>query len=158
MSSGQQPPIDLPREGVFARRRVRLDGVEDRAFPDSSYRCTVTLTWVNSHRFQGTAQGADTQQGRMRAAAEACLRAQGEATEGRLRLDLGGVKAVRVFDAWVVIAQVRAAGQDQSYRLIGSMDIPDEDVATGAVLSALDATNRILEHYLPDTSHPEFGT
>lgn len=154
VNSGEETPVQLPREGVFARRRVRLEGVEHRSFPDSSYRCTVALTWRDSRRVEGSGQEADTQQGRLRAAAEACLRAQEEATEGRLRLELGGVKAVRAFDAWVVIAQVRAVGEDQSYRLIGSVDIPGDHVAQGAVLAALDATNRILERYLPsaDTS------
>lgn len=149
MKSGPRTPVELPREGIFARRRVRLDGVEHESFPDSRCRCTVSLSWLDGDSVQSVAEEPDTQQGQLRAGAVACLQAQEAVTEGRLSLHLGGVKAVRAFDTWVIIAQVRADGADQSYRLIGSVDIPGDTMARGAALASLDATNRILERYLP---------
>lgn len=140
---------EVSRDPYYARRRVRLDGVAVEVFPDSRYRCTVTLSWLERESFRGVADAPDTQQGRLWAGAEASVRAQAEATQDRLRLHLGGVKAVRAFDVWIVIAQVRAESHEQTYRLIGSVDIPAEAVAHGAAMAALDATNRILEKYLP---------
>ena len=55
---------------------------------------------------------------------------------------------VRAFDAWIVITALRAQSSERAYRLLGSSEAPGEDTARGAVLSILDAVNRVLEKYM----------
>ncbi len=99
-------------------------------------------------RFGAEAAGVETREGSGRAAALAALAAAKAATGGRFAADLIGLKLVRAFDAWIVITALRAHAADQSYRLIGSSEAPGEDTARGAVLSVLDAVNRVLEKYM----------
>lgn len=84
----------------------------------------------------------------MRASAEGALRAAEGATEGAVDLELRGAKALRVFDAWVVVVMVRAWADNQAFQLLGAYPCPDEDTPRGAVMAVLDATNRVLERHL----------
>ena len=62
-------------------------------------------------------------------------------------LEFRGAKAVRAFDALVVIVALRGRADDRRCNLIGSSEATEEEVARGGVLAMLDATNRILERY-----------
>ena len=42
------------------------------------------------------------------------------------------------------VVSLRGRAGEERYQLLGSFAAPDEDVARGAVLSVLDATNRVL--------------
>ena len=60
-------------------------------------------------------------------------------------LQLVGVKAVRAFDGWVVIARLSGEGP-KSQRLLGAAPCEtDEELPHAAVQAVLDATNRVLE-------------
>ncbi len=84
-------------------------------------------------------------EGELRAAAHAALQALGAATNGSLLLELIGVKAVRVFDTWVIIAAARGENDGEALRLTGSFTCEEErDVAKGAVMALMNATNRVL--------------
>ena len=88
--------------------------------------------------------GLETREGAGRAAALATLLAAQAATGGRFSAELVGIKLVRAFDAWIVITALRARTQERSYSLLGSSGAPGEDTTRGAVLSILDAVNRVL--------------
>jgi hypothetical protein len=97
----------------------------------------------------------------MRAAVEATVRALAPLCDGRLRLELRGVRSLRAFDAVLVIVSLiaRPEAGDVPYRLIGSVAAPDEDLVRGTVMAVLDALNRVMEGYtpLPDTGAPTPG-
>jgi hypothetical protein len=96
----------------------------------------------------GEAQGVLTREGDLRTGAEATLKAVAAATGGRLRLALVGIKAIRAFDSWLVVASVEVRSPDRHYKLIGARTAEADDMVRGAVLSILDAVNRVVELYL----------
>ena len=95
---------------------------------------------------QGESVGIDTREGDMRMGAQASLATIHEIAADVVQAELMGVKAVRAFDAWVVIASVRANAQGRDYRLLGAKACEDEtELARGAAIAVLDALNRVLE-------------
>ena len=106
-------------------------------------------------RYTGEATGVETREGASRTAALAAIAAASSATNGRFTAELIGIKLVRAFDSWIVITALRANSSDQSYRLLGSSEAPGDDTTRGAVLSILDAINRVLSKYL--SPEPEKG-
>ncbi|MEX0979854.1 MAG: hypothetical protein WDZ89_02100 [Gemmatimonadota bacterium] len=114
----------------------------------------MTLKWSDGAQYSGEAEGTETQQGRLRLGALACLRAAEAATGGGLVLELRGVKSVRAFDASVVIVSVRGRSADERYELLGSATSPDIEAEAargsvrGAALAILDATNRVLGKFV----------
>lgn len=130
------------------RSRLRFETLERDSSPDGRCRITVSLEWSGGLVFRGSAEGTTTLEGETRTAALATVRAAIEATEERLSLTLMGVKAIRAFDAWVVIVSVRAETDEKEYNLIGAYACPEAQTTRGAVLAALDASNRILERYM----------
>lgn len=131
------------------RSRLRFAVFDKKHFPDGRCKVRIALEWTENRVFQAEVEGTDTREGETRAAAQATLQAARAATEGRLELELMGAKAVRVFDSWVVIVSARGRSSDNEYNLIGSYACPDSATARGAALAALDATNRVLEMYMP---------
>jgi len=57
-----------------------------------------------------------------------------------------GVKAVRAFDATVVIVSLSAKTDASASRLVGSY-LTENDPPRGAALAVLNATNRLLGNY-----------
>ena len=124
--------------------RLRFADYEFERYPDSRCRVRVRLEWTDGTSYSGEAEGTDTFQGRIRLGATACLKAAQQHAEERILLELRGAKAVRAFDQWVVVVSLRGRAGEERYQFLGSFAAPDEDVARGAVLSVLDATNRAL--------------
>lgn len=124
-----------------------MDDFEVESFPDGFLEASVELEW-EGERHVGTARRAATLEGGLRAGAEAMIEAVGRVTGDRLRLSLRGVKAVRAFDSWVVVASIRGQGDEQRYSLLGSSACPDENTPRGAAMAILDAVNRVVEKYL----------
>ena len=60
--------------------------------------------------------------------------------------ELLGVKAVRAFDATVVIVSLAARQAAQASRLVGSY-LTETDPPRGAALAVLNATNRLLGNF-----------
>ena len=132
------------------RCRLRFDDFRLERFPDGRCRAAVVLEWTQDRRYEGEAEGTQTQEGEIRAACSATLAAVALSTDGKLALDFRGAKAIRVFDTWVVVVSVKAVADGDARRLMGSYPCPDENRARGAVMASLDATNRLLERYLED--------
>ena len=114
---------------------------------DGRCRARVGLTWKDSEQFTGESEGLGSQAGELRCAAQACVNALGQAVQGGLGFELLGVKAVRAFDATVVIVSLAAHGEGSGHRVVGSY-LTDADTPRGAALAVLNATNRILGNRL----------
>ncbi len=138
------PPDSRP-----SRRRARCHSVETRTSRDSRCMVRVEVEWISGEIVEGQGQATDTPEGRMQAGATAALEAVSRVGEGAIGLEIRGTKLVRAFDGLIVIAALRALRGEHRYDLIGSTVAPRDDVARGAVLTVLDATNWILEPRAP---------
>jgi hypothetical protein len=117
--------------------------------PNGRCRARVGLTWKDSEQFTGESEGLGSQAGELRCAAQACVNALAQAVQGQagLGFELLGVKAVRAFDATVIIVSLAAHGEGSGHRVVGSY-LTETDTARGAALAVLNATNRILGNRL----------
>ena len=94
--------------------------------------------------FTGTAGCSEAAGGELRCAALATVDAiHRTASEYERILELIGASAVKAFDATVVIVSLWARLGGGKRRLVGSY-IAEDDMAKGAVLAVLNATNRLL--------------
>jgi hypothetical protein len=134
------PPNPLSERLRFA------EFVLDR-LPNGRCRARVGLTWKESEQFTGENEGLGSQAGELRCAAQACVDALTQAVQRDLTFELLGVKAVRAFDATVVIVSLAVQGEGSGHRVVGSY-LTDNDAARGAALAVLNATNRILGNRL----------
>ena len=132
------------------RERISFEGFQLVRFPNGRSRAQVRVDWTGGRSYSGETEGNQTLEGEVRSAADATLKAASGATEGRLDLDLRGAKALRVFDAWVVVVMVRAWIEGKPLQLLGAYPCPDEDTPRGAAMAVLDATNRVLRGYLAE--------
>ncbi len=125
------------------QERLRFaEFVLDR-LPNGRCRARVVLTWKEADRYQGECEGLASQNGELRCAADATVQALEAAVNRAVSFELLGVKAVRAFDATVVIVSLTVVSDGRSQRVVGSY-LTDDDFARGAALSVLHATNRIL--------------
>ena len=98
------PPNPLSERLRFA------EFVLDR-LPNGRCRARVGLTWKESEQFTGENEGLGSQAGELRCAAQACVDALTQAVQGDMGFELLGVKAVRAFDATVVIVSLAVQGE-----------------------------------------------
>lgn len=124
------------------RGRLRFTDFRMSRLVSGQCEARVSLTWPGKEPFVGEAGGLASQSGELRCAAEACLAAIGRAIPDA-GLELVGVKAVRAFDATVVIASLATQGRMDGPRVVGSCLVQD-DAPRGAALAVLNATNRVL--------------
>ncbi len=125
------------------QERLRFaEFVLDR-LPNGRCRARVVLTWKDSERYEARVEGLASQNGELRCAADATVQALEAAVNRAVTFELLGVKAVRAFDATVVIVSLTVNGEGRSQRVVGSY-LTDEDFARGSALAVLHATNRIL--------------
>lgn len=124
------------------RGRLRFADFTLDRMPTGQCRARVALSWPNAKSFVGEASGLSSQAGELRCAAQACLNAIAKAIPDPT-FDLVGVKAVRAFDATVVIASLAKQGKMDGPRVVGSCLLQD-DAPRGAALAVLNATNRLL--------------
>lgn len=130
------------------QERLRFQDFQLVRQPNGRTAVSVEMDWTRGRSYRGSAEGNQTLEGEVRAAAEATLQAVSGATDHRLEMGLRGAKAVRVFDSWVVVVIIRGSLDGEFQRLLGAYPCPDEDTPRGAVMAVLDATNRILGRHL----------
>src|SRR5438132_891903 len=82
----------------------------------------------------------------VRCGAAATVRALERVVQPKLAFELLGVKAVRAFDATVVIVSLSARQEARASRLVGAY-LTETDAPRGAALAVLNATNRILGNF-----------
>lgn len=126
--------------------RLRFQEFDFRRLANGRCRAKVVLTWSDGRRFEGASEGVSSQAGELRCSAGAAVQALEQAVEPRLTFELLGVKAVRAFDATVVIVSL-SARTTEATRLVGS-SLTESDPPRGAALAVLNATNRLLGNYL----------
>jgi hypothetical protein len=131
--------------GNFPRERLRFVDFELRRLQNGRCRARVVLEWHPDEQFIGSAEELGSQAGELRCAAQAALGAIERAMAAHVNFELLGVKAVRAFDATVVIVSLTSREQDATHaaRLVGSY-ITDDLSARGAALAVMNATNRVL--------------
>jgi hypothetical protein len=103
--------------------------------------------------YEGTVSCLETQQGVIKAASQAALRAtlasrsDGNGSgPGRIDLEVVGVKAVRAFDGWVVVTRINGSKGEERLRLLGAAPCEGEDdLPEAAVKAVLNASNRVME-------------
>jgi hypothetical protein len=127
--------------------RLRFAEFNLDRLPNGRCRARVLLTWKDESRYLGECEGLTSQAGELRCAAQACVNALTQAVSDGLGFELLGVKAVRAFDANVVIVSISLQGEERGRRVVGSC-LTDEDPARGAALAVLNATNRVLGNRL----------
>lgn len=125
------------------RERLRFLEFEFATEPDGRCRASVVLEGDPGDRYEGAADGLGTRAAELRCAAQAATTALEQAVEGKLKLDLLGVKAVRAFDSTVVIVSLACHGESVATRLVGSC-LTDGEEHRCAALAVLNATNRVL--------------
>ena len=123
--------------------RLKFSEFALKRLPTGRCRAKVVLTWMEVNEFVGEAEGLVSQAGELRCAAQACVMALTKAVKGELKVELLGVKAVRAFDANVVIVSLSVPKETEGQRLVGCF-LTEEDPARGAALAVLNATNRIM--------------
>ncbi len=125
------------------QQRVKFISHEMESTPEG-HRAEVTLEIPPNRTFVGTADCSEGSTGDLRCAAlatvDALHRAMGDVDNS---LELIGARAVRAFDAHVVIVALSFNANGGTRRLVGSF-LTDKDLARGAAIAVLSATNRLL--------------
>ncbi len=129
---------------VSRRERVKFVDFEFDRLPNGKCRSRVLLERQAGEEFEGTAEGMGSQAGELRCAARAATEALVKAVDRRLVFELLGVKAVRAFDATVVIVSLSCHNGEPATRLVGSCLAEDDRHHRCAALAVLSATTRLL--------------
>ena len=138
------------------RERLRFVDFEMRRLQNGRCRARVVLEWRPEEQFIGTAEELGSQAGELRCAAQAAVGAIERAVGVEAKFELLGVKAVRAFDATVVIVSLTSKQQEKASRLVGSY-ITDDFSSRGAALAVMNATNRLLGNIFSRTEKGNGG-
>ena len=137
----------MPDDTVAATQRLRFQDFTFHRLPNGRCRAKVVLSWSDGREFVGESDGVTSQAGELRCSAVAAVEALERAVDPHVDFELLGVKAVRAFDATVVIVSLSARAEKEASRLVGSY-LTETDPPRGAALAVLNATNRLLGNYL----------
>ncbi|UCD24618.1 MAG: hypothetical protein JSW51_01490 [Gemmatimonadota bacterium] len=124
------------------RNRLKFVDFDFSILPSGRCRSRVVLEWKEGTSYEGAAEGLGSQTGELRCAAEATVQALEQAVNGKVKMELLGVKAVRAFDAVVVIVSL-SCHNGSAQRVVGSY-LSEDELPRGAALAVLNATNRLL--------------
>jgi len=128
------------------RQRLRFADFKFSRTPDGRCSAQVGLDWTDGSRARGSASGQSSPTVDLRVSAEAALRALDSFTNNIYGFELIGVKAVRAFDANVIIVSVSLKQNLGPQRLLGAC-LVEEDLVRGSALAVLNATNRVLGNF-----------
>jgi hypothetical protein len=138
--------VAAPMAGPPGSERLRFKDFAFQRLPSGLCSAKVVLTWADGRHFTGEAEGVISQAGELRCCAAAAVRALERVVQPQMGFELLGVKAVRAFDATVVIVSISARQEGRTSRLVGAC-LTDDDAPRGAALAVLNATNRILGNF-----------
>lgn len=127
--------------------RLRVDGIDYRPGADGTGSVDVRLTHAG-RTLVGRGNGLMTREGHLRMAADAAMEAVGQATGSSLKLVLGGIKAIRAFDSWLVVVSIDVDIDGEHIRVLGAQAAEGANMVRGAVHAVLDALNRVAEPHL----------
>jgi len=142
-------PLSPSAQSPLAVKRERLRFTNFRFVRTPSGLCTaeVEFEWMDGVTVVGKASGQSSPMGDLRVAAEAALRALESFSGGAIEFELTGVKALRAFDANIVIVALGLRKGEGPQRLLGSY-LAERDPVRAAVVAVLNATNRILGNFI----------
>ena len=143
---GTTPAGESGAAGGAGGERLRFKDFEFQRLASGRCRAKVVLSWADGRHFTGESEGVISQAGELRCCAQATVRALERAVQPQLGFELLGVKAVRAFDATVVIVSLSARQETRASRLVGAY-LAEADAPRGAALAVLNATNRILGNF-----------
>lgn len=146
-SSPQSEPAAPISMSQLKRERLRFTGFAMNRTPSGLCNAEVNLEWLDGAKVSGHAKGHTSPMGDYRIAAEATLRALEQFAKDALKFELVGVKAMRAFDANVVIVAVHVLRGEGPKRLLGA-HLAETDPMRSTVLAVLNATNRILGNFI----------
>jgi hypothetical protein len=129
------------------RERLRFSDFVFHRTSDGRCSVEVELEWTDGIKVRGSANGQSSPTVDLRVAAEAALRAIELFAEGSLSFELIGVKAIRAFDASVIIVSIVNRRSEGPRRLLGS-SLTEDNPVRGAVLAVLSATNRVMGNFI----------
>jgi hypothetical protein len=127
---------------MAAGQRLKFAEFSFDRLPDDRCRVRVLLERPGES-YTGMAEGEGSAAGALRCAAQASLTALEQAAEPGLSFELLGAKAVKAFDARVVIVAISAYSGGEGIRLVGSY-LTEGNRERGAAIAVLNATNRYL--------------
>jgi hypothetical protein len=152
--TGQQmdaQPInaDLPRgqrEEPDKQRyfRLKLESVHFDRTPSGRCSARVELRSEEGSLLLGMADGHASALGELRLTADATLRALKAILPSSLRLEILGVKQMRVFDVNIVIVAVGTGGEGKAPGKLLGTDLADADPIRATARAVLNATNRVV--------------
>lgn len=144
-----QPDPQATASDAAASKRERLRFSDFKFTRTQAGQCAaeVDLEFSPGTRYTGRAQGQSSTMGDLRVAADAAIKALAVFSDGQLEFELIGVKTVRAFDANLIIVSVVLKDPVSPARLLGAY-LADGDMARGAALAVLNATNRILGNFI----------
>jgi len=117
---------------VSETERLRFQDFAFQRLPSGRCHAKVVLSWADGRNFTGESDGVISQAGELRCCAEATVRALERVVQPKLGFELLGVKAVRAFDAVVVIVSLSAQQETRASRLVGAY-LAETDPPRGAV-------------------------
>lgn len=129
------------------RERLRFNNFRFGRTPAGVCSAEVELEWVDGVRVAGKATGPSSPMGDIRVAADATLRALESFSGGTMSFELAGIKALRAFDANIVIVAVSMRLPEGPKRLLG-VYLAEHEPVRGAVVAVLNATNRVLGNFI----------
>lgn len=141
----EAPPVVT--QAQLKRERLRFVDFRFSRTPAGLCAAEVELEWLDNVRVVGKASGQSSPMGDHRIASEAALRAIELFAAGALQFELIGVKALRAFDANIVIVSIGVKRGDGPNRLLGSY-LAEQDPLRGSVIAVLHATNRIMGNFI----------
>jgi hypothetical protein len=148
MSLPTPKPIENPISQLqIKRERLRFSAFRFVRTPSGLCTAEVELEWVDGVTVVGRASGQSSPMGDLRVAAEAALKALESFAGGALTFELAGIKALRAFDANIVIVAVGLRKGEGPQRLLGAY-LAESDPVRAAVVAVLNATNRLLGNFI----------
>ena len=145
--SDSQPLTPIVTQAQMKRERLRFTNFRFTRTPAGQCSAEVELEWVEGSRVIGKASGQSSPMGDLRIAADAGLDAIERFGEGALKFELVGVKAMRAFDANIVIVSVMVIRGEGPRRLLGCY-LAERDPVRASVIAVLNATNRLLGNFI----------
>ena len=85
------------------RDRIGFKEVKFEELPNNRCEALVDLAWPEGDVFIGTAQGKDSEAGRLKCAAEATTRALEQSVNDQIELEVQGVQTITVSDTTILI-------------------------------------------------------
>jgi len=147
MSQSEPQNASVVTPATLRRERLRFSDFRFHRTTDGRCSAEVELEWIDGIKILGTASGQSSPTVDLRVAADATLRAIETFSENTLSFELIGVKAIRAFDATVIIVSVANRRAEGPRKLLGASLVEDDPVK-GAVVSVLGATNRMLGNFV----------